>query len=367
MAITIIKEPSGITPSYNDSFIKFTTDLTGQTETLITFLPTALFAKPFKIPNINGTNTINLKVFVKNQINEKGLKDNYPIPSNWIQTLEDGLINQTVMLQDFGPNQTGSTISKTYEFDKSVKQVDEKLFINNAQILNYSENGIDYNLTYFEGYPFTFELQKISKGNEITVKNINNNITSQALSAETTNTQRIYIDKGITNWTTSKFLPLIDELNRLEIFENDLFKSKLFLKKETPKCGYYLKWLNRAGGYSYWLFDEFGTTQLKTKALKNISTNPFKNVGGLVATTMPTGFESEKSITVKSRFDVNEGKILESLYDSQSVQLYSAKEPFRVGSWLDVTVKGTLNSSNKKAINDITVTIELPQIITQKI
>ncbi|OCK42539.1 hypothetical protein BA195_10205 [Tenacibaculum soleae] len=368
MAITIQKEPLGIYPAYNDSFVQFTSSLTGTTEAIIEI--EGINTKPFLIyPNLNGRFIFNLKELVKSRFNTNGFNDPFTsYPSEWGESVEGSYLTQSINITDYGVGVTGTTISRNYEFFKSVKQIDEVVYNNNCQILNHSENGVDYNLTYFEGFPFSVDLQRINKYNTVKIKNLNNEFLSNALSSLSTDSFRLYIDKGTSNWSTSNFLPLSDNLNRLEIYENNTFKTNLNLKKVPAKCGVYIKWFNNDGGYSYWLFDEFYKTTTKAKKLKSVNTNSFNNVNdGLVAPTTLIGKEVGETIKVKSTIDKNEAELLSSLIASPSVQMYTSQRPYINGKWVNVTINDTYTISNKRALNQAKFTIELPNKITARL
>ena len=62
MAINITKQPSGIYPAYNDSFIEFNSSLSGADRAEITAFPSALFTKTFTVfPDLDGVFIFNLK------------------------------------------------------------------------------------------------------------------------------------------------------------------------------------------------------------------------------------------------------------------------------------------------------------------
>ncbi|WP_418513720.1 hypothetical protein [Corallibacter sp.] len=372
MAINVTQQPSGIYPAFNDSYISFASSLTGLTKAEITVQPTELFPNPFLIyPNTNGRFIFNLKDIVKSRMTSEGFEDNYSIPAlGWNQEIDNTYLSQTISITDYhsfsGTTTSGSTTELTYEFDRSVKQVGDSIYNNTYQLLNISENGVDYHLTYFEGYPFSFELQRVSSGDTIEFKNVNSGIDNSITGITSTNSQRIYLDKGVSNWTSSNYLPLTDTINLLEIYQNETFKTNLYLKKVQPKCGYYLKWFNQNGGYSYWLFNEFSKEELKVKTLKDVATNPFKNVNeGLKNPTTTIGYEGSKRIELKTRVDEKEDEVIRSLFTSPSVQLYTSQSPYINGKWISIDLDGSYEIYNKKKFNEIKVTIELPSLYTQ--
>ena len=103
-------------------------------------------------------------------------------------------------------NELGNeTATLNYEFFRSVKQIGEKVFSNRLQLLSHSENGVDFALTYFEGFPFFTTLQRVIHNSEkrILVKNKNNQTDSGQLATSKTGSFRLNIDRGEGfNWTS---------------------------------------------------------------------------------------------------------------------------------------------------------------------
>ncbi|WP_431137465.1 hypothetical protein [Psychroserpens mesophilus] len=361
MAITFTQEPTGIYPAYNDSYITFSNVQVG-----VTTRYARITAEPFDnyftiYPDTNGIFTFNLKEIVK--ANFDGFEDSTFIPPSAQYEIKDDRIldlDVNIWLDN------GSTITvedKTYTFSKSVKQIDETIFENNCQLLHKSTNGIDYNLTYFEGYEFQFELLKVSGNTDIKIVNLNSTNEEVIITGNTdSNTMRLWVDKGTSNWTTLNVIALTDNVNRLEIYEDDVFKTNLNLKKVPSKCGVYLKWFNPQGGYSYWLFDEYYRETLKGKAIGEITRNSFLNVDESPKSfSYNQGKEITKTLRLKSTMNNDEINYVKEILTSPSVQLYTSQTPFQTGEWITVNVSGTVNTNNRRINgNDITLTVELP-------
>lgn len=378
MAITFTKEPTGIYPAYNDSYIEFTSDLSANTKAVITVLgvtDSIYTLKDYTIyPNSVGKYLFNFKGIMKALYGLQGFNDKYSeTPTNFPVNGFGESISGNYKIQSFTitvyNNFTSEFVNKAYSFFKSVKQIGEAIYSNAYQILNCSTNGLDYNLTYFEGYPFAFDLLRVQNGGDIIIKNLNTNITADSIPATSTNTFRIYVDTGTYNWTTEDFLPITDTLNRLEIYDGSSItptaKTNITLKKVPSKCGVYLKWFNNDGGYSYWLFDEFHKTTLSASDLSTVATNKFYNVNeGFVAPTTLIGKRGKEQMKLDTQVDRNESINLQSLFTSPSVQMWSSQEPFNDGNWINVLVSDKYELSNKKDINKIGITIDLPELIT---
>jgi hypothetical protein len=362
MSITIINEPTGIYPAYNDSFITFTSSLSGATYSVINLEPSNIFTKPFLIyPNTNGRFIFNLKDAVKFRFNEYGFEDNLTPPvTSFGQTLTNNFLSQTVSITDYNLETTGATSTRNYEFSKSVHNIGDTIIDNQYQLLLPSENGVDFHITYPEGFVNSFDIQKLNSNDVVKFKHKNTGLDSSNLISLNDDAFRVYLDKTTTNWTTSNFLSLKDSLNHLEMYINDVFKANIFIKKIPANCGVYLKWLNNKGGYSYFLFDEFYTINSDYSANSRLANNQFLNVtDGLKKTTKISGKSGGSSLQVKTLADNNEFKHLKSLFSSPSVQMYSSTEPFINGEWQNVEVDGSLNQNTKKHLNEVKLKITL--------
>ncbi|OAB78788.1 hypothetical protein [Cochleicola gelatinilyticus] len=391
MAITFTKQPIGIYPAYNNSYIEFTSSLVGDNKAVINVVDVGILSiynsNSFTIyPNVSGKYLFNLKDIIKAKFNKYGFDDLYSetptadAMDGFGESIEGTYLQQLISITVSNDSQT-DTINKTYYFFKGVKQFSElsdeitfspetQIINSNPEILNISENNIDFSLTYFEGFPFAFDIKRVLQNNEIVIKNLNTGVIADTLEANSNNAFRIYVDTGTINWNTTEFLPLTDTLNRLEIYKldglnNTSNKTNLNLKKYPSKCGVYLKWFNNQGGYSYWLFDEFTKYSLSAKDLKSVASNNFRNVNeGLVAPTKLIGKKGSESVRLKSRVDANEDKLIQSLFTSPSVQMYSSSQPYVNGKWINVEVSNKYENSNKKLTNNVEVTIDLPDLIT---
>ncbi|MDP2686439.1 MAG: hypothetical protein Q8O62_04405 [Aequorivita sp.] len=377
MAITFHKEPSGIYPAYNDCYLQFSSDLTENNKAVISLIGVSesiYTLKDYTIyPDLTGKYLFNVKAIMKALFSIYGFNDQYSeIPTDYVTNGFGESISGGYRVQVFKVavhnDSTSEFVNKTYSFFKSAKQIGEPVYTNPYQILNRSTNGVDFNLTYFEGYPFAFDLQRVPSGSDIRIKNLNTNITADSIEASSTNAYRVYVDTGTYNWTTTDFLPLTDTINRLEIYNTTdslIPKTNLNLKKIPSKCGVYLKWFNLDGGYSYWLFDQFTTNTLSARDYSTIATNEFFNINeGFVAPTTLIGKSGKVTMKLNTQVDRNEGINLQSLFTSPSVQMWSSQEPFNDGNWVNVLVSDKYELLNKKDINKISITIDLPELIT---
>lgn len=374
--ITFSQEPSGISPAYNDTYIIFNSNLNDDTAYI------RAGGNEFMIfPDLTGTYYFNLKKVVQTLINQNKFRDNTDtsLPNLW-GFPDDSLylsIDVIIIVKGDGVEES---ITRTYEFNKAVLQPGVNENNNDYALLSANNGGNSYNVTYFEGYPFDLTLKKVEKSNgttnpddsitydnEITIRNINSGQFSPALRPEKLGAYRLVLDKGVRNMTSSGFLPMHDLLNKLDIRKDGVTKTSLNVKKVNNKCGVYLKWFNTEGGYSYWLFDEFFRESTKTTEGDFIGSNQFdliydNNVGNL----MSTAKFGAKNMQLKTGADKNEVEQIRSLFMSPHVQLWTSQEAYVEGRWIDVSVtSNNFNYANKKAKNEVVVSIELPVLNSQ--
>lgn len=368
MAITFTKEPSGIYPAYNDSYIEFSSTLTDNERAEITAFPTSVFTKVFLIyPDSSGKYLFNLKEIAKTILNEDGFEDNNFFDDAYYKNISGLYLLQNITIEVFNSS-TSESASKEYEFFKSVKQVGESVFSNPYQLLNNSINGIDYYLTYFEGFPFHVDIQRVALNDEIKVKSLNSSDETIDMISTQASAFRLNIDRSNgLNWTSSNFLPLITGLNNLEIYINDVFKTNLYLKKRKICKGVYLKWFNLDGGYNYYLFHEYFTEEIKGKDIAVVSSNEFVNVGSLNSDVKSIGKVAERDFKISVKCDANEANVLRSLFSSPLVQLYTSTEEDIEGEFVNVGIQGIYSNKNKVSNNEFALNVVLPELITAKL
>lgn len=366
MAINIINEPTGIYPCYNDSYIVFTSNLSNQDRAEIT-IPNSTEFPTFTLYPIDGRYIFNIREIAKYRLNEQSFADTLVTDGRWCYSV-DGYLSQGITIKVYNGT-TNDTLTKYYQFYRGTKQIGETNFDNPNQLLLPSKNGIDYNLTYWEGFPFDFIIQRVgySPTKRINVRNKNTGVTSIDFKPTESNPFRVFIDKGGSeDWTNANLLPLTDNVNRLEVLDNGIFKTNLTLKKRTDCSGVYLKWFNNDGGYSYYLFDPYHETNVSGNTMGKVLKSEFQNIGSTSFTGLQKsiGKEGEKDIIAKTRVDHIEARHLESLFTSPSVQLYTSQTAYVGGNWIDVEVSGSMKINNKKEVNEVKVNIELPELIT---
>jgi len=371
MAILFTKEPSGIYPGYNDSFIEFNSDISGALKAEINASPSSLFPNPFSIfPDSEEKFVFNLKEIVKTVFNTQGFKDFNFFDNAFAASISGLYLLQSLSIEVFSEGGLSETVFKDYEFFKSVKQVEELIFSNPFQLLSKTENGVDFYMTYFEGFPFHFDIQRVqyTLDKKIVLKHKGTSIESNPFSPTLTGAFRINVDLSDgENFTSKSILPLIEGLNHIEIKEDGEFKTNVFLKKKKACDGIYLKWWNGQGGFSYWLFDEFYKESVKGKNIDLIGSNEFNNVGNLNNYLTSIGKKGQRNLKVKTKANEKESEVLRSLFVSPFIQIYTSKKANVKGRFINVEIEDTYEFNNKKGMNEFSLTIDLPELITARL
>jgi len=364
MAITILKEPKDITEGYNDAYLIFSgTTVINEVPDYAEIMVDA-FNRPFKLyPDTNGVFQFNLKELVKVYFNdsESGFEDDSTPPATSFHQLRTDKYLQLVVSISVIGESSNDNLSRTYEFFKSVRQVGEPINNNLLQILHNTEDGTDYNITYFEGYPFYFELQKVENDS---IKIVNLGTTDEVtLSAITeVGTLEVWVDRSNENWNSENYLPLINGNNRLEIYQNNVFRNNLNIKMKTNQCGVYLKWLNNKGGYSFFLFEEFFRTTVTGRSLGAITRNSFLNRDeNPKSSSFSAGVSVRNRMTLQALVDKNELKMIQELAYSPSIQMYTSTTPYVNGEFITVTINGSINNRTKSYWEEVKLTIDLPE------
>lgn len=369
MATTFTKEPEGIYPAYNDSFIEFSSDLVDNYKAEITIFPTEFFTRNFIIyPDADGIYLFNLKEPVKSIFNQDGFEDANFFTDFYWKSISNLYLSQYIEIKIYNDT-TSETVPKTYEFIKSVKQVGESTVENPFKLLTYTPNGVDHKLTYFEGFPFHFDIQNVQyvAGKYIKVKSLNTGAETEQMFVTSTGAFRINIDRGNGGtWTVDNVLPLINGVNRLEIYENTTFKTNLLLTKKKSCSGIYIKWFNREGGFSHFLFNENFNENIKGRDIGIIANTDFQNINEVTGAIKSIGKETERSFVIRSKYNQDEYEMLKDIFISPLIQIYTSTEAHVEGRFIDVIVNGTFSHNNKKEFNDIVLNVELPEMITAK-
>lgn len=362
--INITQQPTEFYPAYNDSFLKFTTSYGDDDRAVIKLDDTYQFTV---FPYSDGNYLFNMREVVKAIVNTNQFKDEIDVSGAGWGYSDSSLHKEIeVSIMAYGDGTSEGTNS-IYSFTKAAKQYGDKQFNNPYQLLLPSEDGINYHLTYFEGYPFEIPFRFLSSTDNITIYNQRTKQLSTQFTPAHAAAYRLYIDKGLSNWNSSGVLDIPDMMSRLDVRVNGVVKNTIELTKKADECGIYLKWFNGDGSYSYWLFHQWYKQDYSAREIDRIATNNFSNIyENTEGLSKITGKGGETSMKLKTTVTAHEKNQIESLFTSPKVQMWSEKSPYQDGEWVDVkVVSNGFTFNNKRTRNHINVEIELPERITQ--
>lgn len=141
----------------------------------------------------------------------------------------------------------------------------------------------------------------------------------------------------------------------------NLNHTSLFIKE----CGgVYLKWLNKLGGYSYWLFRQTHKRNIKTKSIGDFQTY-FLNRKDVSKTFESAGTEVSESWDLVNEIPITNNEIrreLTEIIESPEVYLYTGEKGSTETSWLRVKIEDSNLKMNVNSLihDDFEITILLP-------
>lgn len=269
-------------------------------------------------------------------------------------------------------NNTTDTLSVNLSWLAGVEQLGSQAMLQKSENLVLTPFNKDttnhYYLKYWEGYPFDISLY--TPGGSLLLKN-STTVTEQSFTVPD-RVSRIVLSDGRTDETLETLLPMTRGYNDIKIMSSAQPQSGdkfLTLEKISYKCGLYLKWLNKYGGYSYWLFENTFSIDRSTKQLGELNRD-YYNPEHAFARTVQIGKESQDSIKVIAELLTEEEKnIVEGIIDSPKIYMFTGRPFSQNGyrNWIEVTLKTTgLRIKNaKQPLTNFTFDLELPQRYTQ--
>tara|TARA_R110002049_G_scaffold309180_1_gene518135 strand:- start:23988 stop:25163 length:1176 start_codon:yes stop_codon:yes gene_type:complete len=343
MAIVFTKNPSitDIQSAFNNNVVEFSSD-SGLDSVKCTIVLTYNFIDYIFVitPNTNNDFYFNLKEISSKLAKINKFDDSLTSPVFGLNDY-DFLFNITVNYIVELSNGSQDSSFNTYFFQKSLMQINNpypNIFntTDTFDVVNY------YDLTMFDGYPFDIT---VYAQNNFTIFNTANS-ESLSLTLNSGVTQyRLFLSNGyLLGSQEGTFFTRVNELSGGFTVENSCFSFtgsnvietglnalKLIETGGVPidfnldvkqGCGIYLKYFNNYGNYSYWLFEDVYTTNLKTSTTDTVSSD-FLDIDETFATEFSTGKTSSKEITLRTKnLNSNQRKQLESLFTSPRVEMY---------------------------------------------
>ena len=222
----------------------------------------------------------------------------------------------------------------------------------------------NYHLRYWNGYPFDlpYTLNRGQVTDDLIITNLTNAIATPAITFGN-KINRLIVSDGETDTTLEDWLPLINGFNRLQI-EGENVDVFLDLIKENECDGVYLKWLNKYGGYNYWLFNRFFEITKRVRDKGSIN-NDFNNLNDTISQFKKLGKTSFDIWTLQTDIlSVNDVNVLKGIFTSPKIYLFTG-ERFASNSndnWIEINLTNTqaLIQEPKQTVNTFEVNIELP-------
>ena len=220
-------------------------------------------------------------------------------------------------------------------------------------------------LKYWIGYPFDISVYKPFVNSLLFLDKYDNSVLDITTSFLI---NRIFFSDGLnqTGFFTS------DEFNyfKLKIDEVELFR--LNYQQLTPTCdnGFYIKWINSLGGYSYWLFEHWEQNS-QYKDLGEINNN-YSNLEDTLSKSIQIGKTSVNKVTVTTdTINENDLSILNDLFDSSKIYQFigTLNTANNFNDWTEISLNTTSIPKNKTKFNlsNLQLTFELPTNDTRTI
>lgn len=366
MAITITKEPQGpLLNAYNNSILEFTSSTGTPARALV-----ELSGYVFEITPNEGSFYFNMKDVISLLINQNAFADNVEVtvPTSYLLQDTTLYLEQSVKLTVIKSTGATETLTKTYNFIKSVKQLyrtayDESDLI--KVLLPYADGR--KNATYFEGLPFDVSIYS-NANRAVTLHNRRTGIDLTLNLLKGVN--RLFISNGENdNMGFEHDLPLYVGPNDLEIEIDPTNKILMPIKKVAVDCGIYLKWFNQESGWSYWRFEKLYNENVSSKKLDELNSD-FYNLEDSQSPTISTGKETQRELDLDTGLmDANERILLDGIFQAPKVYIYSNEQlqPFSTVDWKEVDIKDGSQTvlSTKKAFHRFNIKVSLPKQYNQ--
>jgi hypothetical protein len=374
-------EPYRLYMAYNNHIVRFKSDTANATPLYCDI--TAGIALSVRLyPDPQGDFFFNFKPYVSALINKRNFNDTTSVeinsndPAAFIYSFSHGtflqlMVNFRITLQVDETTQTTEITGHALSWLAGVEQIND--------YNNFSSNGLyvlspfrklsadDYYLKYWQGYPF--DMPVYTSGTGITLHN-DTNLLSATFSVLGYGS-RLFFSDGRTDESLEDLLPLIEGYNKLRLTVHGSTASDkyILLEKMGYKSGIYLKWLNKYGGYSYWLFEDTYSIDRSTKHMGEIDRDN-ANLDEASTRTWQMGKESQDTIKVIAELlTEDERRIVEGILDSPKIYLFTG-QPYSRSSlkdWTEVSLKTTSArlKNAKQPLTNFTFDIELPSRYTQ--
>lgn len=374
-------EPNRLYMAFNNHVVRFRSNTIGA-EPLYCDITAGSALNVRLYPDPLGNFFFNFKPYVSALINRRNFNDNTNVeinsnePQAFVYGFNHGTFLQlmvnfriTLLTEE---TETTEVTGHALSWLAGVEQINDYNNFNSNGLYVLSPfrklSATDYYLKYWQGYPF--DMPFYTSGTGITLYN-ETNLLSASFSILGYG-ERLFFSDGRTDESLEDLLPLVEGYNKLKLSGSGTANDKyIMLEKMGYKSGVYLKWLNKYGGYSYWLFEDTYSVDRSTKHLGEIDRDN-ANLTEANTRTNQIGKESQDTIKIIAELlTEDERRIVEGILDSPKIYLFTG-QPYSRSSlkdWTEVTLK-TTNARLKNAkqpLTNFTFDIELPVRYTQRL
>jgi hypothetical protein len=374
--------PSTILFAYNNNIIRFYSDsgLTALSAEIVGFgFPVILYPSP------DGTFYFNFKEYMTAAMNVDNFKDDFSVDmgegewwKDWTSKIyvENNFYINLILTED-----TTETAYINALWLAAYAQVDEwkdtyfyhkmpdpgAMHALTPQVVSTSNT---VNIKSWKGYPFDITiLTPMSEDVTLILNNemVSNWMFTSFLDYRKGVVNRICLSDGQFNlfWYYGAF----SNKHNLMIFQSNEYELRYNHDVITPRCGekHYLKWINRYGGWNYWLFEK-GKKFINPKGLGEVN-NDFNDFQQTMSQTLNIGVTSRKTFSMNADVTEEDMLTLSDLFESPKIYLFTGtpNTSSTYTDWIEVNMKDKqvkIADSKYNAIN-VQFDIELPTRVTR--
>jgi len=353
--------------AYNNNILDFTTNnVLDVINCQVTINGTSIVL----YPHPNKRFYLNLKQYITSFLNVDNFKDDLDVDIittsfyNWTDKIYlDTEIDIQINFVDLS-NETATInsnwLSGYLQLKNRTPIVNNELFV-----LTPQKNNTAF-LKIWKGYPIDFCLYNPNTSE--TISFWYNDIIEVLTSTNDFTILRTILSDGLY----MTFVDGAEDVYNLVIKSDDVIKFTYNTIQTTPKCdnGFYIKWINCFGGYSYWLFENWELNQ-NTKDLGEIN-NDYNNLEDTLSKSIQIGKTSQNRVNVTTdTINEQEQLLLSDLFDSPKIYWFIGL-PTEINNFDDWTEISLVTSnipltSTKRNLNKFNLTFELPQNDTRTI
>jgi hypothetical protein len=329
-------------------------------------------------PAPDGSFFINLKYYVSSLINTRNFDDNLntELPDTFLYDYTTGsYLQKTVRVDVYIRGQFQMLVETTsfvLDWIAGVEQLGSYVELPKDKIHLLSPlnklDALNYHVKYWQGYPF--DLSFYNPFDALRFLNTTNIMLAYFDSPSIVS--RLFFSDGRTDETLEDILPLVEGYNVIRFYGGvhvGPADKTVLLEKLPYTCGIYLKWLNKYGGYSYWLFENTYSIDRSSKQIGELSRD-FDNIENTTGRAIQIGKESQDTYRIVAELiNENDRLIVEGIIDSPKIYMFTG-QPFArafYNDWIQVNLKS--NSirikNSKQKLTNFTFDIELPERFTQ--